>query len=171
MKDKINNYLAEVAKICNHLSCDDIELMISYIVRIKEREGRIFFLGVGGSAANASHAVNDFRKILGIESYSVTDNVAELTARINDISWESSYCDWLAGSKLSRDDAVFVLSVGGGSSGTSVNLCRAMDYAKSVGSKILSIVSRDGGYARTMSDACVLVPIVNDARITPHAEE
>lgn len=167
----VNDYLNEVKIICDTILQEEIHLLIRYILDIKRNKGRIFFLGVGGSAANASHAVNDFRKILGIESYSVTDNVAELTARINDISWESSYCDWLAGSKLNKDDAVFVLSVGGGSSGTSVNLCRAMDYAKSMGSKILSIVSRDGGYARTMSDACVLVPIVNDARITPHAEE
>lgn len=167
----VNDYLSEVKIICDTILQEEIYLLIRYILDIKRNKGRIFFLGVGGSAANASHAVNDFRKILDVESYSVSDNVSELTARINDISWQSSYRDWLKGSRLSANDAIFILSVGGGSDTTSVNLCYAIDYAKSLGSKILGIVSRDGGYAKTMADACVIIPVVNVDRITPHAEE
>jgi D-sedoheptulose 7-phosphate isomerase len=167
----INQYLDEVRRISERINAEDIISLYNHVRGVKSAGGRLFVVGVGGSAANASHAVNDFRKICDIESYCVSDNVSELTARINDVSWESSYCDWLAGSRLNGKDAILVLSVGGGSSATSVNLCRAIDYGKSVGSKILSIVSRDGGYAIGRSDTCVLIPIVNESRITPHAEE
>lgn len=128
-------------------------------------------MGVGGSAGNSSHAVNDFRKILGIESYCVTDNVSELTARINDESWELCYVNWLKVSSFSKNDMVLVLSVGGGSETTSVNLVSCMKYAQKIGASILSIVGRDGGYAKKCSNACVHIPTIVDSRITPHAEE
>ena len=137
---------------------------------IRDQAGRLFILGVGGSAANASHAVNDFRKILGMEAYAPTDNVSELTARVNDESWETVFESWLIGSRLSAQDGLLVFSVGGGSATASLNLVRAMDLAKERGAKIVSIVSRDGGRALQVSDACVLIPVVADARITPHAE-
>ncbi len=144
---------------------------IDCIKQCKENKGRLFVLGVGGSAANASHAVNDFRKICGIETYSVSENVAELTARINDESWKTCYTNWLKVSNLSKNDVLMVFSVGGGSDTTSQNLVDAMLYGKSIGSKIVSIVSRDGGIAKKESDACVLIPVINNSRITPHAEE
>ena len=128
-------------------------------------------LGVGGSAANASHAVNDFRKICNIETYAVTDNVSELTARINDDSWEDSYVESLKVSKLNGNDCILIFSVGGGSDRTSKNLVNCMEYAKDQGTKILSVVSRDGGKSRQLSDSCILIPVVEEKLITPHAEE
>jgi len=137
---------------------------------LKEQSGRLFILGVGGSAANASHAVNDFRKIGGIETYAPTDNVAELSARTNDEGWDTTFVEWLKISKLSSQDGVMIFSVGGGSNKASLNIVNALRLAKECGARILSIVSRDGGYSKKVSDACVLVPVVSDERITPHAE-
>ena len=170
-KEFIKNYLSEVKAICDLIDYSSVEKLAEEIKSLRARGGRLFMLGVGGSAANASHAVNDFRKILNIESYCISDNVSELTARINDQSWELSYVESLKVSKPSPNDALFVFSVGGGSANTSVNLVRCMEYAKSIGSVILSIVSRDGGKAGGLSDACVLIPSINESRITPHAEE
>jgi len=167
----IDSYLNEVSQICKHISRNDIIRFIDEIKTIKDNKGRLFFIGVGGSAGNASHAVNDFRKILGIESYAITDNVSELTARINDNGWDTSYSDWLKVSNLSSKDAIIVFSVGGGTKDTSYNIVKAVDLAKSVKSKILSIVSRDGGHTRILSDVCIMIPNVNSNRITPHAEE
>jgi D-sedoheptulose 7-phosphate isomerase len=170
-KQFVINYLNEVKMICDSISIENILEFSIQIENIKNKNGRIFFLGVGGSAGNASHAVNDFRKILGIESYAVTDNVSELTARINDEGWDVSYVNFLKASRLSKNDAIMIFSVGGGSSTTSINLVKAMEYAKETGTTVLSIVSRDGGAAKSMSDVCVLVPVIDQSRITPHAEE
>jgi D-sedoheptulose 7-phosphate isomerase len=146
-------------------------LFIKEIANCKKNKGRIFFLGIGGSAGNASHAVNDFRKILNIESYSVSDNISELTARVNDDGWDTSYSNWLKVSKLSKNDAIIIFSVGGGSEKTSQNIVKSIDLAKEVNAKVLSIVSRNGGYSKQKSDVCVLIPVLNDDTITPHAEE
>ena len=167
----INQYLQEVKAICDSVSRVDIQQLIYAIRDVKINSGRLFILGVGGSAANASHAVNDFRKILNIESYAITDNVAELTARINDDGWVTCYSNWLNTSNLRANDAILIFSVGGGSANTSANLVHAIDTAKTKGTKILSIVSRDGGYCKQYSDVCVQIPIINSDRITPHAEE
>lgn len=167
----IKNYLNEVKHIVDNISLTDIENFIEKIRTIKNNNGRLFFIGVGGSAGNASHAVNDFRKILNIESYAVTDNVSELTARINDDGWETSYSNWLKSSRLNFNDAIIIFSVGGGNENTSKNIVKAIDYAKEKNAKILSIVSRDGGHSKNNSDACILIPIVSNERITPHAEE
>ena len=167
----IETYLQEVKTICDSISKEDIGKFAEEIDRVKTNKGRLFFLGVGGSAGNASHAVNDFRKILGIESYSVSDNVSELTARVNYDGWDTSYSNWLRVSNIGSKDAIVVLSVGGGSSTTSKNLVLSVDLAKSVGAKVLSIVSRDGGYCKQNSDVSVLIPVVHSDRITPHAEE
>lgn len=167
----IERYLSEVKSIADMLDRKQLINFIDCIKQCKENKGRLFVLGVGGSAANASHAVNDFRKICGIETYSVSENVAELTARINDESWKTCYTNWLKVSNLSKNDVLMVFSVGGGSDTTSQNLVDAMLYGKTIGSKIVSIVSRDGGIAKKESDACVLIPVINNSRITPHAEE
>ncbi len=167
----IERYLSEVKSIADMLDRKELINFIDCIKQCKENKGRLFVLGVGGSAANASHAVNDFRKICGIETYSVSENVAELTARINDESWKTCYTNWLKVSNLSKNDVLMIFSVGGGSDTTSQNLVDAMLYGKSIGSKIVSIVSRDGGIAKKESDACVLIPVINNSRITPHAEE
>jgi D-sedoheptulose 7-phosphate isomerase len=171
VNNHIRKYLNEVKVIADLI--DEIELsrFISYIKKCKLVSGRIFVIGVGGSAANASHAVNDFRKICNIETYSVSENVSELTARINDVGWNTCYSEWLKTSKLSPHDLLLVFSVGGGSDTTSQNLVEAMNFAKKSKSTILSVVSRDGGYAKKLSDSCILIPIIDDTRITPHAEE
>jgi len=168
----IKNYLAEVKKVVDSIHQKDIQRIVKHLIDLRERGGRVFFLGIGGGAANASHTVNDFRKICGIEAYTPIDNVSELTARTNDSGWESVFVDWLKGSKLSSLDGVFVLSVGGGNSekNISVNLIRALDYAKEVGAKIFGIVGRDGGYTGRMADACLIVPMVNPETVTPHTE-
>jgi len=168
----IENYLEETKKLIEIIDKNMIQRIVNYLVDIRQENGRLFFLGVGGGAANASHAVNDFRKICGIEAYTPTDNVSELTARTNDSGWESVFVDWLRGSKLSSLDGVFVLSVGGGNSekNISANLIRALDYAKKVGAKIFGIVGRDGGYTSKVADACVIAPTVNLETITPHTE-
>lgn len=167
----IKNYLEEVKKICEIIDTQEINNFVSIINDLRNKGGRLFILGVGGSAANASHAVNDFRKILSIESYAITDNSSELTARINDDGWETSYSNWLKVSKINERDAILIFSVGGGSDTVSLNLVRSMELAKQVKAKILSVVSRNGGKAKELSDACVLIPVVDESRITPHAEE
>jgi D-sedoheptulose 7-phosphate isomerase len=168
------DYLTDVGHIAATLFSytEPIERMVEILAVTRLRGGRLFILGIGGSAANASHAVNDFRKICGFEAYAATDNVAELTARTNDEGWETIFEAWLKGSRLGERDAVLILSVGGGNveKRVSVNLVRAIDYARSVGSRILGIVGRDGGYTAKMANACVLVPVVNAERVTPHTE-
>ena len=166
----VDNFLNETAKINSTVDKASIARFIEELESLRSRQGRLFILGVGGSAANASHAVNDFRKIAGIETYAPTDNVSELTARVNDESWEVVFSSWLETSRLGSKDALMVFSVGGGSPTTSRNLVKAMELAKSRQAKILSIVSRNGGAARELSDVCVLVPVVNEKHITPHAE-
>ena len=165
-------HLQEVAAILQMLDAAAIERMVEFLAQLKASSGRIFFLGVGGSAGNCSHAVNDFRKLLGIECYAPTDNVSELTARINDDGWESTFVEWLKVSRLSQRDAVFVLSVGGGSSekNISVNLVAAVDHARQAGARVLGIVGRDGGHTARLADACVIVPTVNPQTVTPHTE-
>jgi len=167
----IRKYLSEVKTIADSIDENELSKFISYIKKCKGVEGRIFVIGVGGSAANASHAVNDFRKICNIETYSVSENVSELTARINDVGWDTCYSHWLKTSRLGCNDILLVFSVGGGSETTSKNLVEAMKYAKLKNCVILSIVSRDGGYAKQLSDSCILIPVVENTRITPHAEE
>ena len=167
----IDRYLQEVALICSLIDKKEITRLAQKIKDIKEKAGRLFVFGVGGSAANASHAVNDFRKILGIETYSAFDNVSELTARINDDGWDSSLVEWLKVSRLTTNDTILILSVGGGSETTSQNLVHVMKYAKSLGASTCAVVSRDGGCAKKICDLCVLVPVVDEERITPHAEE
>ncbi len=169
-KQYIEAYLEETKKIAEQISVEEVNRSAEILKALREQGGRLFILGAGGSAANASHAVNDFRKIGGIETYAPTDNVAELSARTNDEGWDTVFVEWLKTSKLSDRDAVMVLSVGGGSRKASFNIVSALELAKERSAKVVSIVSRDGGYAREVSDACVLVPVVSDERITPHAE-
>ncbi|MBX7043526.1 MAG: SIS domain-containing protein [Ignavibacteria bacterium] len=165
-------YIGELISIAQSLDTDAIEKMADIIASVRERGGRLFFLGVGGGAGHASHAVNDFRKIAGIESYSPTDNVSELTARINDDGWDTSYSNWLKGSKLNSKDCIFVFSVGGGSleKNISVNLVNGLKLAKECGASVLGIVGKDGGYTAKIADACLIVPVVNANTITPHTE-
>ena len=168
----IKQHLIESQKIIDKIDPKDILGMVSGLKDIKEKQGRIFFLGVGGSAGNCSHAVNDFRKILSIESYCPTDNVSELTARINDDGWDTVFIEWLKISKLSKTDAIFVMSVGGGNleKNISPNLVKALEYGKKVGCKILGIVGRDGGYTAKVADSFVIIPTVSTASVTPHTE-
>jgi D-sedoheptulose 7-phosphate isomerase len=165
-------YLDEAGEILRRLDPARIEQLVDHLVNLRTREGRLFALGIGGSAANASHAVNDFRKIAGIEAYTPTDNVAELTARVNDDGWDSVFTEWLRGSRLSSRDAVLVLSVGGGDleRRVSPNLVHAIRYAKGQGATVLGIVGRDGGYTAQIADACIIVPTVSPDTVTPHAE-
>jgi D-sedoheptulose 7-phosphate isomerase len=165
-------YLSEVVETANKLDSVAIERAVDCLAAVRNNNGRLFILGVGGSAANASHAVNDFRKICGFECYTPTDNVSELTARTNDEGWDTTFAQWLAGCRLSPNDALLILSVGGGSieHNVSLNLVRAMQYALKVGATIVGIVGRDGGYTATVADACVLIPTVNAAHTTPHSE-
>ena len=167
-----DEYLLEVKLIVDQIDRKAIEKMIDLIIGIRKNNGRMFFLGVGGGAGNSSHAVNDFRKIAGIESYSPCDNVSELTARTNDDGWEKVFVEWLKGSRLNNNDGVFVFSVGGGNveKNISANLVRALEYAQVVGAKIFGIVGRDGGYTGQVADACVIVPTVNPNTVTPHTE-
>jgi D-sedoheptulose 7-phosphate isomerase len=165
-------HLREVAEVVSRLDADLCEKAVKLLTAVRARGGRLFILGVGGSAANASHAVNDFRKIAGIECYAPTDNVSELTARTNDEGWSSVFAEWLKGSRLSEKDAVLVLSVGGGDmeKNISANVVAALQLAKERGSAILGIVGRDGGYTRRVADVAVVIPTVNTANITPHTE-
>jgi D-sedoheptulose 7-phosphate isomerase len=168
----INQYLAEAASIIERLDVAPIEDVVSLLVKTRAEGGRLFILGVGGSAANASHAVNDFRKIAGFEAYAPTDNVAELTARTNDEGWATVFEAWLRGSRLCAGDLILVFSVGGGNveAQVSANLVAALDYARSVGAAIVGIVGRDGGHTARVADVCVIVPSVNPAHVTPHTE-
>src|SRR5713101_6070155 len=168
----VQSYLREAEAICKKLSQPEIERIVEGLVQLRADGGRLFILGVGGSAANASHAVNDFRKIANIESYTPTDNVSELTARINDDGWDQSYVRWLMGSRLRRDDAVLVFSVGGGDAERHVsnNVVESLRLAREVGAKIYGIVGRDGGFTAKVADACVIVPTVNSKTVTPHTE-
>ena len=165
-------YLAEAAEITRRLDLASIERLVALLSALRARGGRLFILGVGGSAGNASHAVNDFRKLAGIEAYAPTDNVSELTARINDEGWASVFAEWLRTSRASSRDMVLVLSVGGGDleRNISPNLVRALEHARDVGASIGGIVGRDGGYTAKVADACVIVPTVNPATVTPHTE-
>ena len=166
------DYIAEATQILAKLDAGAIEKMVAKLAEARQKNGRIFFLGVGGSAANASHAVNDFRKIAGFEAYAPTDNVSELTARVNDESWEDVFVNWLKGSRLRKEDVIFVLSVGGGNmeKNISPNLVKAVQFAKQIGSIVLGVVGRDGGYTAKVADACCIVPTVNPDNITPHSE-
>jgi D-sedoheptulose 7-phosphate isomerase len=165
-------FLAEVAQIANGLDAAAVERCAELLSETRRNQGRVFILGVGGSAANASHAVNDFRKLANLEAYAPTDNVAELTARTNDEGWPTVFQAWLQTSHLRPDDLILVLSVGGGSLEPSVspNLVAALEYARGVGSKIVGVVGRDGGFTARVADACVIVPTVNATHVTPHAE-
>ena len=167
-----SKHLEESIQITAAINAQTIEEMVQLLKSVKEAKGRIFFLGVGGSAANAGHAVNDFRKLAGIESYAPTDNVAELTARTNDEGWPTVFSGWLRVSNLNSNDCLFILSVGGGDKerGVSTNLCEAIDFGKSVGAKITGIVGRDGGYTARNADVCLVVPTVNPQTVTPHSE-
>jgi len=168
----IHNFFNEVKNIAEKIDKKDIQKLAESINDVRKKKGRLFFLGVGGSAGNCSHAVNDFRKLCNIESYSPTDNVSELTARINDEGWDSSFSEWLKVSNLKKDDALFIMSVGGGNlkKKVSVNLVNAIKYAKIKKSKVFGIVGKDNGYTRLHADVSVLVPNVNDKLITPHSE-
>lgn len=165
-------HLNEAMEIIKKIDAASIEKMAGLLATVKAEDGRIFFLGVGGSAGNCSHAVNDFRKIVGIECYAPTDNVSELTARTNDDGWASVFVEWLKISKLRANDALFIFSVGGGNleKNISPNLVEAIKLAKTVGAKITGVVGRDGGYTAQAADACVIVPTVNPETITPHSE-
>jgi D-sedoheptulose 7-phosphate isomerase len=165
-------HLNESIEIIQKIDVGAIEKMADLLAQVKADGGRIFFLGVGGSAGNCSHAVNDFRKIVGIESYAPTDNVSELTARTNDEGWASIFVEWLKVSKLTAKDLLFIFSVGGGNleKNISPNLVEALKFSKTVGSKIIGVVGRDGGYAAQVADACLIVPTVNPDNVTPHSE-
>jgi len=168
----IDDYLKEAISILEKIDRAQVEKMVRLLVKIREEKGRLFFLGVGGSAGNASHAVNDFRKLAGFEAYAPVDNVSELTARTNDEGWETVFVEWLKGSRLRREDGVFVFSVGGGNAekNISANLVHALTYAKSVRARILGVVGRDGGFTAKVADACLIVPTVNPSTVTPHVE-
>ena len=165
-------HLDEAVAIIQKLDETAIERVVEALRAVRDRGGRLFILGVGGSAANASHAVNDFRKICGFEAYAPTDNVSELTARTNDEGWASVFVEWLKGSRVNRNDALLVFSVGGGNleKNVSPNLVSALQLAKDVGATVVGVVGRDGGHTAKVADACVIVPTVNSTNITPHSE-
>ncbi len=165
-------YLAEAKEIIEKIDMASIEAMTKLLVNLRERGGRLFLIGVGGGAGHAGHAVNDFRKLAGIEAYSPSDNVSELTARTNDEGWETTYAAWLVVSRLSSKDMIFVFSVGGGDleKNISPNIVRAVQYAKEVGASVVGVVGRNGGYTASVADACVIIPTVNAAAVTPHTE-
>lgn len=165
-------HLDESIEITKTIDPETIEKIVDLLVDVKATGGRLFVLGVGGSAANASHAVNDFRKLAGIETYAPTDNVAELTARTNDEGWQTVFSGWLRVSKLTSKDCLFILSVGGGNKEKNVspNLIEAIDFAKEVGARVTGIVGRDGGYTAQNSDVCLIVPTINPNTVTPHSE-
>jgi D-sedoheptulose 7-phosphate isomerase len=165
-------YIEEAMLILNQLDQSAIERTTDLLLQLRKRSGRLFLLGVGGGAGHASHAVCDFRKITQIEAYAPSDNVSELTARVNDEGWDTCYANWLRGSRLNEADMVFVFSVGGGDAkkNISANLVRALEYAREVRATICGVVGRDGGYTAQVADACVLIPVVNSSTITPHTE-
>ena len=166
------HYLSEAIKIIQELDVSSIDKMVSLLADMRSRKGRLFVLGVGGGAGHAAHAVGDFRKIAGIEAYAPSDNVAELTARVNDEGWDTTYSAWLEGSRLNGKDMLFVFSVGGGDLERTIspNLVRALEVAKKVGAKVVGIVGRDGGYTAQVAEACVVVPTVNANHVTAHTE-
>jgi len=170
--DFVSRYLQEVTEITGKLDSSRIEAMIQILLETRRNQGRLFILGVGGSAGSATHAVNDFRKIANIESYTPTDNVSELTARVNDDGWDTSFSRWLEGSRLRKNDTLMIFSVGGGNreKNISMNIVKALELAKSVGSKIVGVVGRDGGYTARVGDAIVIIPTISGDTVTPHAE-
>ncbi|QXO93536.1 SIS domain-containing protein [Methanospirillum purgamenti] len=174
MKDDnyISGFLEDACSIIYSIDCNEIKKMIQILQKLRENNGRLFILGVGGGAGHASHAVNDFRKIAGIESYAPTDNVSELTARVNDDGWETIFENWLKESHFNKNDCIFVFSVGGGNEekNISVNLVKALKLAKEIGSPVIGIVGRDGGYTAKVADACVIIPTVNEKTVTPQTE-
>jgi D-sedoheptulose 7-phosphate isomerase len=165
-------FLEEVQQVTQRVDAQSIEQVVEELALVRERGGRLFILGVGGSAANASHAVNDFRKICGFECYAPTDNVSELTARTNDEGWATVFSEWLKGSRLNARDGLLIFSVGGGNleKNVSPNLVAAIQVAQQVGASVTGVVGRDGGYTRKAAKACVVVPTVNDEHVTPHSE-
>ena len=171
-QNHISSFFSQVNLISNSIDKQEIENLAISLLKVRENEGRLFFLGVGGSAGNCSHAVNDFRKLCGIESYAPTDNVSELTARINDDGWDVALAAWLKASRLKQNDAIFILSVGGGNfeKNVSVNLIKAIEYAKEKCAKVFGIVGRDGGYTKKVGDNVVVVPVVDEKLVTPHSE-
>ena len=168
----IKNYFSGITKIANSIDNKEINVIVRELAKLKKIKGRVFFLGVGGSAGNCSHAVNDFRKICNIESYSPVDNVSELTARINDEGWKSSFVNWLKVSNLKKNDALFILSVGGGNKkkNISTNLIAAIDYAKKINATILGIIGKKDGYARKASNKVIVIPEINKKLVTPYSE-
>lgn len=172
ISDHTKSYYEEVEAIARQIDQASVDKMVEILVGVREHGGRLFILGVGGGAGHAGHAVNDFRKICGIEAYAPTDNVSELTARVNDDGWQTVFANWLRGSRIRKGDAVLVFSVGGGSveKNISANIVELLRLAKSVEAKIIGVVGRDGGYTRQIADACVVVPTVNPATVTPHTE-
>jgi D-sedoheptulose 7-phosphate isomerase len=167
-----SRYLQEVADIASQIDQAQVDRMVALLCETRSTGGRLFFIGVGGGAGNAGHAVNDFRKIAGIESYAPTDNVSELTARINDDGWDSSFARWLMGSRLRQGDLLFVFSVGGGNleKNISANIVQALQLAQKVGARVIGVVGRDGGYTAKVADACVIIPTVSPETVTPHTE-
>jgi D-sedoheptulose 7-phosphate isomerase len=172
MDDYIMRYLDEVQQVARRIGPDEVQKMVDLLVEIRDGGGLLFLLGVGGGAGNATHAVNDFRKIAGIESYTPIDNISELTARVNDEGWSTAYVNWLKTSRLSRKDGVFVFSVGGGNEHKSIstNIVEALKHAKTVGAKVLGVVGRDGGYTAEVADACVMIPVISPDTVTAHTE-
>jgi D-sedoheptulose 7-phosphate isomerase len=168
----IDSFLSETARIAGSLDRTALAKAVEILLQVREEGGRLFILGVGGSAGNASHAVNDFRKIAGFETYAPTDNVSELTARVNDDGWETFFVNWLKGSRLTATDGIVVLSVGGGNAdkNISANLVHALQYARETGCRVIGVVGRDGGYTARVADACIIVPTVNPETVTPHTE-
>ena len=172
MSEFVKSYLAETVRILQELDAAEVAALASGLGKVRDAGGRLFVLGVGGSAGHASHAVNDFRKICGFEAYAPTDNVSELTARINDEGWDTCFSEWLKGSRLSAADAVLVFSVGGGNreKNVSPNLVRALEVAEAVGAKVFGVVGKDGGATKRAAQACVVIPPLYADRITPHTE-
>jgi D-sedoheptulose 7-phosphate isomerase len=171
-KEHVDKYLKEVEEIAQKIDREDINKMIKVLKRVRDEKGRLFIIGVGGGAGHASHAVNDFRKLAGIEAYTPVDNVSEITARTNDDGFHTIFSNWLVGSNLTQNDCVMVFSVGGGNAekNISVNIVEALKYAKEIGAKIVGVVGRDGGHTAQVADAVVVVPVVNPENITPHTE-
>ncbi len=172
MKNHIENYFDQVGTLSDLIDKKQIEQMIKTLIKIRKRKGRVFFIGVGGSAGNCSHAVNDFRKICEIESYTPTDNVSELTARINDDGWESSLKNWLKVSNLNSKDAIFIMSVGGGNikKKVSVNIIKAIEFSKKIKANVLGIVGRDGGYTKKFGNLVILIPTIDKKLVTLYCE-